>query len=1045
MNILFKIIIIILALYLTISCSNNNKSILDNDVARFKPSMDLEGDFLNPPDYAKARAYWWWLEGNISKEGILSDLIEMKNAGIQGAIIFDAGSSSYRSVVRTEPGPVYMSPEWRTLFNYACRVADSLGMEISLNMGSGWNAGGPWVTPEFASKKVIWSETIVKGPITIQQQLPLPVGILTYEGQNYWTPVTVLALKLAPNFSDIKPLENFHLKAVHSIRIPFTDNGLGYDWELFVKEEKSDANDFHVKQSDIIDISDKVDDDGNIVWNAPEGDWSILRFVSTGTGSHVSTHSPGGGGLAIDYMSDEAMDLHFNNIAAILLEDLKQDGITSLKYLHDDSWELGAANWTNVFADEFEKAHGYSIFKFLPVLTGKIIDNRDVSNRFLYDFRRSIADLIWKNHYVKFAELSRAYGLGIHSESGGPHPAPIDAIKNLGQNVIPMGEFWIRAETHRVEPHRRMYIKQSASTAHIYGKRFVSAEGPTSIGPHWEEDFFYMKPTMDRAFCEGLNRFVIHTFTHSPEKEGKPGIEYFAGTHFNPNVTWWEQSKSFLDWSNRISFLLSQGLFTADVCIYYGDNVPNQVPLKNIRPDLGEGYDYDITNTEVIMTRMSVRDGKIVLPDGMSYHVLVLPERKAISLEVLEKIRKLVKAGATVIGPRPETSVGLKDFKNADQRVQQIAADLWGGIDGKTVKENKYGKGKIVWGKTIRTVLNEKQVIPDFKYRSNHDYAKESGSPPHHFNIDYIHRSTESAEIYYVVNRNEHPDYIHATFRVNGKMPEIWYPESGMMVDQKVFVSNGNSISMPIFLNAFGSVMVVFRKPISENHIVSIGIDGQTIFPQLPRETIEIEPFVINDSGNLVLTTKANYQIIWSDGTKHEINVANQIGEQEITGRWQVQFNKEWGGPDQKVFDELVLWNEHTEPGIKYYSGTAVYHNSFHLTNDQLKNRIFLDLGEMYNLAEVTINGKHTGVWWIHPFRNEITELLQEGENSLEIKVVNLWPNRIIGDQLLPDEQRFTRTNVIKFTAEYPLLPSGLAGPVRLLFYPDLNKATPLM
>ena len=1038
-NSIFGYLIIISLLYTSGGCSSSKKAILDSDAVRFIPSVNLEEDFLNPPDYARARAYWWWLEGNISKDGILHDLTEMKKVGIKGAIIFDAGSSSYRSVVRTKPGPVFMSPEWRRLFVYACQVADSLGIEVSLNMGSGWNAGGPWVTPEFASKKVVWSETQVSGLETIQQQLPLPEGLLTYEGKDYWEPETVLALKLVPNADEVKPLENFHLKAVHSIGIPFTNNGLGYDWELFVKEEESGENDYHVKQSDIIDISDKVDADGNIFWEVPEGEWSILRFVSTGTGSRVSTHSPGGGGLAIDYMSSEAMELHYNNTAAILLKDLKQEGINSLKYLHDDSWELGAANWTNVFADEFEKAHGYSIYKFLPVLTGKIVDNRDVSNRFLYDFRRTIADLIWKNHYVKFADLSRSDGLAIHSEAGGPHPAPIDAIKNLSQNIIPMGEFWIRAETHRVEPHRRMYVKQPASTAHIYGKRLVSAEGPTSIGPHWEEDFFYMKPTMDRVFCEGLNRFVIHTLTHSPKEEGKPGIEYFAGTHFNPNVTWWEQSKSFLDWTSRISFLLSQGLFTADVCIYYGDNVPNQVPLKNIRPDLGEGYDYDVTNTEVIMTRMSARDGKIVLPDGMSYHVLVLPERKAIPLEVLEKIRELIKAGATVIGPRPATSVGLKDLNNAEQRVQQIAADLWGRIDGKTITENSFGKGKIVWGKTIREVLMEKGVMPDFKYSSNREYAKESGSPPHYFNIDYIHRNNESTEIYYVVNRNDHPDFLNATFRVTGKTPELWYPETGKMVEQKIFISNDNSTSMPLFLDSYGSVMVVFRKPVDESHIVSIEKDGQEIFPELPEEDFDKDPFVINDAGNLVFINKANFRVTWSDGSEQEFNIARQISDQEINGDWQVQFNKEWGGPEQIVFNDLVLWNEHADPGIKYYSGTAVYKNNFHLSAGQLENNnIYLDLGVMYNMAEVTINGQYTGVWWIKPFRNEVTRFLREGENSLEIKLVNLWPNRIIGDQLLPKEQRFTRTNVIKFTADYPLLPSGLAGPVTLSFYPDL-------
>jgi hypothetical protein len=1047
-NFIFGILTIVSLINLSFSFFKIDNTALDNDVVRFKPSVNLEKDFLNPPGYARARAYWWWLEGNISKEGILHDLTEMKRVGIGGAMVFDAGSSTYEGwgVTRSEAGPVFMSDEWRELFVYACRVADSLGIEVSLNMGSGWNSGGPWVTPEHASKKVVWSETRVTGPATIQQQLPLPEGLLHtyyyfYRGEYYWEPVTVLALKLTPYASDVEPLENFDLKAVHSIRIPHTNNELGFDWELFVKEEESGENDYHAKFEDIIDISDKVDAKGNILWDVPPGEWTILRFVSTGTGIRVSTHSPGGGGLAIDYLSSEAMEHHYNNIAGILLKDLRREGIKSLKYLHDDSWELGATNWTGVFPEEFEKANGYSIYKYLPVLTGKIIDNREVSNRFLYDFRRTIADLIWKNHYVKFAELSHADGLAIHSEAGGPHPAPIDGMKNLGRNIIPMGEFWIRAETHRVEPHQRMYIKQAASTAHTYGKRFVSAEGPSSIGPHWEEDFFYMKPTLDRVFCEGLNRFVIHTLTHSPEKEGKPGIEYFAGTHFNPNVTWWDQSRAFLDYTSRISFMLSQGLFTADVCIYYGDNVPNQVPLKHIRPDLGEGYDCDVTNNEVILSRMSVRDGKIILPDGMSYHVLVLPERKAIPLEVLEKIQELVKDGATVIGTVPETSVGLKNIEGAERRVRQISSELWGNIDGKTTKENSFGKGKVVWGKSIRDVLMEKGVIPDFTYKSTREYERESGSPPHHYNMDYIHRNTETADIYYIVNRNDHPDYINATFRVTGKIPELWYPETGKSVDHKIFTSDKNSTSLPLFLEPFGSVMVVFRKPSGGNQIVSLKMDGQEIFPGLPGKDIDSAPFIINDDGNLVFTNNANYNVTWSNGKEQEFELTGKLAEQTISGDWQVEFNRKWGGPEKTVFKELVLWNKHNVPGIKYYSGAAVYKKNFHLSADQLKkNHILLDLGEMYNVAEITINGQNAGVWWIKPFRNEVTRYLKADQNSIEIKVVNLWPNRLIGDQLLPEEKRFTKTNVIKFTADYPLLPSGLARPVTLYFYPDLKN-----
>lgn len=986
---------------------------------------DLAAGFANPPDDAKPRVFWWWLEGYINKEGILSDLTAMKNAGIKGAILFDAGSSSYNKMSKTPAGPVFMGPEWIDLFHYTCHVADSLGLELSLNIGSGWNDGGPWVTPELASKKLVWSEMNVEGPRKLTETLPMPDKLFTPEGgEPYYKPIAVLALKLKENSDSVKPLENMHIKAVHSIyNIPFTANGLGYDWGIFMKEEPLPRDESNASLENVTDISAFVDEKGQINWDVPAGKYLIMRFGYTPTGIKVSTHSPGGGGLAIDYMSTAAMDVQYDSVVGALT---KGHPSKSLKYLHDDSWELGASNWTHTFTEEFSAMNGYDIKQFLPVLTGRIIGNRDVSNRFLYDFRRTIADLIYKHHYQRFAELAKKEGLGIHSESGGPHPAPIDALKNLGLNAIPMGEFWIRANTHRVEPHRRLYVKQPASAAHIYGKKFVQAEGPTSIGPHWEEDFAYMKPTLDRVYCEGMNRLVIHTFTHSPKEAGVPGNEYFAGTHFNPNATWWKQAPAFLQWNARNAFMLSQGLFAADVCYYYGDNVPNQVPLKHIDPELGEGYDYDVCNTEVILTRMDVKNGQIVLPDGMHYEVLVLPDWTVIPPAVLEKIAELVKKGATVIGPRPVSSVGLKDAAAGDKKVKELAQTLWGNIDGKTVFEHTYGEGKIVYGKTIREVLLSKGKQPDFAYKSR---------KPDAF-IDYIHRTTPDAEIYYIVNRNERPEYIQTVFRVDGKTPELWNPDKGTITPQAIFSTNDHRVQMPLFLDPFGSVFVVFRKNAAPSYYTSIKRNGQPLFPELPADTFDVSPFTSMPDGNILYTVAGAYELTKNDGTVSKVQ-ADVPDSQEINTTWQVSFSKEWGGPEKTTFDTLISWSDHHNPGIKYYSGTAVYDNTFTLTAAQLQQKaVYLDLGAMYNLAEVTVNGKHTGVWWTHPFRADISAFVKEGVNELQVKVVNLWPNRIIGDQSLPEEKRFTRTNVRKFDKDYPLRKSGLVGPVRIQFYP---------
>lgn len=988
----------------------------------FSPTSNLEIDFTSPPNYAKPRVYWWWLEGNITKEGILFDLSEMKKAGIQGAIIFDAGSSSYAEIKKTSPGPVFMSDEWRRLFTYACLVADSLGMEISLNIGSGWNDGGPWVTPKETSKKLVWSELSVQGPTDLSDQLPKPKGLLKdpYNKEEYYKPIAVLAVQKKSEKDSIKPLENMAIKAVHSIRIPKTKNGLGYDWDVFMKDEFSPKGDCNAFLKDIIDITDKVDANGHINWQVPEGNYTIMRFGYTGTGIKVSTHSPGGGGLAIDYMSKEAMDLQYDQTVSKLLQDLKQVNAKSLRYLHDDSWELGAANWTDQFETLFEDNNGYSIRPYLPVLTGLIIENRDISNRFLYDFRRTIADLIWENHYKHFRDLAENDGCGIHSESGGPHPAPIDALKNVGLNAIPMGEFWIRANTHRVKPEDRLYVKQPASAAHIYGKRFVQAEGPTSIGPHWEEDFAYMKPTLDRVYCEGLNRLVIHTYTHSPKEAGIPGNEYFAGTHFNPNVTWWKQTPAFLTWNSRISFMLSQGLFVGDVCFYYGDNVPNQVPLKHIHEKLGEGYDYDVCNTEVILERMSTRDGKIYLPDGMSYEVLVLPERTGITPEVLTKLEQLVKEGATIIGPKPLTSVGLKRGKQAEEKVKKIANEMWKNTTDYNQKTS-YGKGFIYTDELICNVLQEKGTFPDFQYKSSRKDAL----------IDYIHRQTKDTDIYYVVNRNEQSEYLHTTFRIDSKIPELWDPITGNITQCPIYAINNGRVSLPMFLEPFGSIFVVFRKTV-ETHCEQLTWNGLNLFPNLPTDTFTTAPFISQTDGSLLPVLPGEYSFTLSTGETKSFSI-DKTTEIKINPPWDVSFSSDWGGPSDISFDKLTLWNRHSNPGIRYYSGTAVYQNSFELSPEKYKNkRVYLDLGEMYNIAEIYVNDKSVGIWWHPPFTGDITDFLNEGINKLEIRVTNLWPNRLIGDNYLPENKRYTKTNVGKFVSDYPLRPSGLAGPVKI-------------
>ena len=407
-----------------------------------------------------------------------------------------------------------------------------------------------------------------------------------------------------------------------------------------------------------------------------------------------------GRATALDPFDAVPFRKYWRQVVEPLIEDAGPLAGNALKYLHTDSWEVEAANWTPTFHEEFRRRRGYDLLPYLPVIAGRIVDSRPISNRFLNDFRKTMGDLAVDNHYRLFADWAHQHNLRIHPESGGPHAVPVDSLRCLGMDDAPMSEFWAWSWRHRVGDSNRFFVKQPASAAHTYGHPLVLAEGFTTIGPHWQETLWdNLKPSFDHAACEGLNRLVWHAFICSPPEMGLPGQEYFAGTHFNPNSTWWSRSGPFLNYINRCQYMLQRGMFVADACYYYGDHVPNFAQLKSSDPaHVLPGYDYDVVTEEVILQRMTVQDGKLVLPDGMSYRVLVLPDRKSISLPVLRKIGQLVDAGATVIGPKPESTNSLSDYPQCDEELTRLAAAIWGACDGQAVTEQDFGKGRVFWG-----------------------------------------------------------------------------------------------------------------------------------------------------------------------------------------------------------------------------------------------------------------------------------------------------------------------------------------------------------
>ncbi|MFG0253135.1 MAG: glycosyl hydrolase, partial [Phycisphaerales bacterium JB038] len=853
--------------------------------------VPLEEGWEQPPLISRTRAWWWWLNGNVTAEAISRDLAEMRAKGLGGANIIDAGGANQRGHRQVPHGPDFASTEWRRLFTHALREADRQGLELGFNITSGWNLGGPGVPPREAAKRLTWAEVDVEGGRPIELALPTPPnrdgfyediatlalplppaaeggpgGALAasswqpdhppahagdHDESTFWVsgglrsgegptpespqwlelrfdrPVTANRLLLrgrpeygpkqcrleasagggqqtlaefevgrdgratlsfdpitssifrlvilrsfdprhpdTPRNAQVREInllqddrslieappglarvDNFKQKAYYTYPGGFTATEA---WHL-LDAGTPRPGEVTVKSDEVIELTPHVTADGVLRWNAPEGSWKILRFGYTITGSHVSTHSEGWGGLAIDYLDRSAFVSYWQRVVEPILSEAEPLVGRSLRFLHTDSWELGPVNWTADFPGQFQRLRGYDLQPYLPALAGYIVEDSRTSTRFLNDFRRTLADLIAANKYAAFAEHAHRHGLGIHPESGGPHAAPIDALQCLGLSEIPMGEFWARSNTHRVRDHERLFVKQAASAAHVYGRRLVLAEAFTTIGPQWELAPSDLKPVFDRVACEGLNLTMLHTFDCSPASMGTPGQAYFAGTHINPNVTWWDQAGAFIDYLNRCQFLLQQGLPVADVLYFYGENVPSFVRLKRDDPaGVLPGYDYDVIDAEALLTRTQVdADGRIVLPDGTTYRLLVLPAHDAISLRTMRHIATLVAQGAAVVGRKPQHPMGLTGGAVSEAAFAELTTRLWDD-DGAIAEVN------------ARTALQRIGVEVDLLYASATEGAQ----------LDYMHRRTDGADVYFVVNRRAAPVEVEVSFRVVGRQPE---------------------------------------------------------------------------------------------------------------------------------------------------------------------------------------------------------------------------------------------------------------------------------
>jgi len=969
---------------------------------------ELKESFLNPPDSAKPGVYWYFMDGNLSREEMTKDLESMKAAGISNLIFLEVGIGVPR-------GPVdFMSEEWQELFVHAVREAERLGIKILLGAGPGWcGSGGPWVKPEESMKHLVFSETEIAGNKKVDILLPVPEQRSTpwhTMKNDYYEDVFVYAVP-----SSAKPvIADINEKALFE-RYPYSSYQ-GVKPFLPEPDESDTLKKIKVLQkNEIIDVSKYLLPGGRFTWDAPEGNWTIVRMGLRVTGASTRPSPEPVIGLESDKLSANAFENHLKNFTDVLLEKTspRKSGVGWTGF-HIDSWESGSQNWTDGIVEEFEKRRGYDPSPFLITYTGRAVENIEISERFLWDLRLTCQELLLENHAIFARDYAHKNGLELTIEPYDMNPAG-DLDLGAVADVI-MAEFWSKRfgyDTHYA-------VIEATSIAHTTGRPVVGAEVFTSDNREaWQEYPWSMKDQSDWALAMGVNRFVFHTFAHKPlGDEYRPGMTMGPyGVHWDRGQTWWPMVGAYHQYISRCSHLMQQGQAVSDILYLTPEGAPmvftppsDALEKNGSIPDK-KGYGFDACSPKMLIEKATVENGKIVFPGASSYEILVLPDFKSMTPQLIEKLALLVEKGAKIIGNPPAKSPSLTGFPDCDAQVKTLAEKLWGTIQvpAETV-ETKYGKGSVYWGGELSRP-DSCSIYPDYKSTIKvlsqlgiqQDFQAENNK------IRFGHKKTADRDIYFVANRTDTFQTTNCLFRTEGE-PEIWLGTTGEILKiQKFSVKNGIT-TIPLEFYPFESYFIVFNT----------GKKGKTA----------------GGMGNFPVYTELD----------------------TIAGSWKVSFDPKMGGPEEIEFAGLQDWSKHEMRGIKYYSGIATYRKTFNFRGTDKNTKFYLDLGVVNDIARVKLNGKEVGVVWCAPWRIEISNALQEGNNELEIEVANRWINRLLGDKLEPDAnvrkvkfengllggKEFT-TGRYTFTLEQALrsfnftepLPSGLLGPVTILTTKD--------
>ena len=1099
----------------------------DTNAAQTSSTASLEAQFQDPPQSARPRVWWHWMNGNVSEAGIAKDLEWMQRIGIGGLQNFDANLQTTQIV---ENRLVYMTPDWKKAFNFTAKEAENRGLELAIAASPGWSeTGGPWVPAADALKKLVWSETVLLGgkrfkgvlaappsitgpflsakrglgigqamtgrdsaptwqhygdvavlafPVAVASSLPspkatnvagAPVDLAMFqdgdletaiefkrEGSDpvvaldYGSPQTIRSASIflpgaAAMF--LGSITSAHLEAsddgkswrriadfvVHPVpttvsfdavtarhfRVVFGPGTFGIGG-MSAPEEGLDLSslaamgaamqrpirlgDFRLSRearvdryeakaafelepdyyalsegvgessgvdpAKVINITDKMKPDGSLDWTPPKGsNWRVLRLGHSLLGTTNHPAPPEATGLEVDKFDAPAVRRYMETYLEMYRDAAGADmvGNKGVRAILTDSIEVGAANWTPKMVEQFKKLRGYDPVSFMPALTGTIIGSREQSDKFLYDYRRTLADLMASEHYGTVADVAHEQGLIVYGEAlENGRPSIGDDMAMRRHADIPMSAMWTHSRAEGPRPSHIVDMRGAASVAHIYGQNLVAAESMTSALAPWAHSPKYLKRIIDLEFVNGINRPVVHTSVHQPRDDKFPGLTLFIfGQYFNRHDAWAEMAKPWVDYLSRNAFMLQQGRNAADVAYFYGEEAPLTALMDTAQlKDVPRAYAYDFINNDALFDALSNDGNELVAKGGARYKVLYLGgSSRKMTLGTLKRIAALVDGGATVIGLKP---VGSPSLVHDADAYSALISTLWSGAD-----VTPFGKGKVIASKNVESALARAGIGPQFHYT-----AASSDSA-----IPFVQRKLADGDSFFLVNQKDKAETIEARFRVTGKAPEIWRAETGKSEAVSYRIEKGETI-IPLTLAADESLHVVFRKAASSNALS------------------------IKKSGPSAVAA--------------------------LDGPWVVAFQKDRGAPAKATLAALAPLNENADPGIKYFSGIAIYSKEFITPKSWRNGRpLWIDLGQVSELADVFVNGKSAGSVWHAPYQLEIGSLTHTGNNTLEVRVANLWINRLIGDAQ-PGAKPITWTPTATYGANAKLRPSGLIGPVRL-------------